>query len=123
MLHRLDGFVRGQDRVREKRVVNERRRITIAPFRVLWPSRRIFHDCDLETLLKQFAQVRFDAHVGEHSAQNDLADLTFAELQNEIFGLWPPHAMRGDDNGLSIFDVGLKTFQPVGAGPFETIEI
>src|ERR1700758_441809 len=31
--------------------------------------------------------------------------------------------MRGDDNGFPIFDVGLKTFQPVGAGPFETIEI
>src|SRR5271166_2086441 len=31
--------------------------------------------------------------------------------------------MRGNDNGFSIFDVGLKAFQPVCAGPFETIEI
>jgi hypothetical protein len=46
---------------RQKRVANERRRISIAPFRVLWPSRRIFHDCDLETLLKQFAQVMLSA--------------------------------------------------------------
>jgi signal transduction histidine kinase len=29
---------------------------------------------------KQFAQMRFDAHVGEHSIKNDLADLAFAEL-------------------------------------------
>jgi hypothetical protein len=56
LFHRFDGLVRYPDRVRQKRVVNERSRISIAPFRVLWPSRRIFHDCDLETLLKQFAQ-------------------------------------------------------------------
>jgi len=31
-------------------------------------------------LLEQLAQVRFDAHVGEHTAKNDLADLAFAEL-------------------------------------------
>src|SRR5260370_23434186 len=68
VLHRLDGLVRCPDRVCEKRVVDERSRISIAPFRVLWPSSRIFRDRDLETLLKQFAQMRFDAHVGEHSA-------------------------------------------------------
>ena len=55
LFHRFDGFVRYPDRVCQKRVVNERCRVTIAPFRVLWPSRSIFYDCDLETLLKQFA--------------------------------------------------------------------
>ena len=44
MLHRFDGFVRCQDRVCEKRVIDERRRIAVAPFGMLWPSRRIFYD-------------------------------------------------------------------------------
>jgi len=80
MLHRLDGLVRCQDRVREKREVDERRLIAVAPLGVLWRGRRVFRDSHLETLLQQFAQVRFDAHVGQHSAKNDLADLAFAEL-------------------------------------------
>jgi hypothetical protein len=50
--------------VREKGVVYERRLIAVAPFGVLWRSRRIFRDGYFETLLEQFAQVRFDAHVG-----------------------------------------------------------
>ena len=29
---------------------------------------------------EQLAQMRFDAHAGEHPAKNDLADLAFAEL-------------------------------------------
>ena len=42
MLYRFDGFVRCQGRVCEKRVIDERRRIAVAPFGMLWPSRRIF---------------------------------------------------------------------------------
>jgi hypothetical protein len=40
----------------------------------------IFRDGYLETMLDQFAQVRFGAHVGEHPAENNLADPAFAEL-------------------------------------------
>jgi hypothetical protein len=117
LLHRLYGFVRCPDRVCEKRVIDERRRIVIAPIRVPWRGRRIFDDGDLETLLEQFAQVRFDAHIGEHSAQNDLADFPFAELQNEVVGLRPPHAVRRDDDGFAILDVGLKALQPIRPDP------
>src|SRR5262245_42296389 len=123
LLHRLDGFVCSPDRVGEKRVVNECRLIAVAPLRMLWRSRRIFRDRHLEPLLEQFAQMRFDAHIGEHSTENDLADLAFAELENEVVGLWPKHAMRRDDNSLAVFDVRLKPLQPVRAGSFETIEI
>ena len=79
-LHRLYGFLGCQYSVCEKSEIDKRRRIAVAPFGVLWPSRRIFCDGYLEALLEQFAQVRFDAHVGEHTAKNDLADLAFAEL-------------------------------------------
>jgi hypothetical protein len=47
---------------------------------MLGRGRRILRNRHLETLLEQFAQVRFDAHVGRHSTENDLADLAFAEL-------------------------------------------
>ena len=78
--HRRDGLVRRPDRVCEKRVVDERRGIPVAPFRMLGRSRRIFDDCYLESLLDQLAQVRFDTHVRQHSAKNDFADPAFAQL-------------------------------------------
>ena len=80
VLHRLYGFLGCQYSVCEKSEIDERRRIAIAPFGVLWSRRSIFCDGYLETWLEQFAQMRFDAHVGEHTAKNDLADLAFAEL-------------------------------------------
>src|ERR1700730_3010035 len=80
LFHCLDDFVRRQNRMCQKRVIDQGRRITVAPYGMLWPGRRIFYHSDLETLLQQFAQVRFDAHVGEHSAKNDLTDLAFAKL-------------------------------------------
>ena len=123
VLYRLDRFIGCPDRVGEKRIVNERRRIAVAPLGVLWRSRRIFCDGHFETLLEQFAQVRFDAHVGEHSAKNDLADLTFAELENEIVCLRSEDAMRRDYDGFSVLDVGLKALEPVGAGPFQALEV
>src|SRR5215510_920422 len=107
----------------EKGVVNERRLVAVAPFGVLWRSCRIFREGYLETLLEQFAQVRFDAHVGQHSAKNYLADLALAELQNEVVGLWPEHAVRRDHDSFAVLDIGPETLQPVGTGPFEAIEI
>src|SRR5271165_2385369 len=79
-LHHLDRFVRCQDRVCEKRIVNERRRIAITPFRVFWPRSSVFCDGYLEALFQQFPQMRFDAHVGQHTAKNDLADLPLTQL-------------------------------------------
>jgi len=55
----FDRVVRRQDRMREKRVINERRLIAVAPFGVPGRSGRIFRDGYLEPLFKQFAQVRF----------------------------------------------------------------
>ena len=34
-----------------------------------------------------------------------------------------PDAMRRDDDGLAVLDVGLETLEPVGAGAFEAVEI
>src|SRR5882762_7192075 len=119
-LHRLYGFLGRQYSVCERSEIDKGGRIAIAPFVVLWSRRRIFCDGYLEALLEQLAQVRFDAHVGEHTAKNDLA---FAELENEVVGLWPPHPVRCGYDGFAILDVGLKTLQPVCTGPFEAIEI
>jgi hypothetical protein len=123
VLYRLDRFIGCQHRVCEKRIVNERRRIAVAPFGVLWRSGRIFRDGHFEPLLEQFAQVRFDAHVGEHSAKNYLADLAFSELENEVVGLRSPHAMRSHDDGLAVLDVGFEALEPVRAGPLEAVEV
>ena len=106
----------------EKREINEGSGIAVAPFGMLRPSGRIFGDGDLEPLLEQFAQVRFDAHIGEHSAQNDLADFPFAELQYEVVSLRPPHAVRRDDDGFAILVVGLDALQPIRPRSFEAIE-
>jgi hypothetical protein len=57
LLHRLDGCGGRQKRMCEKRKINQRCRIAIAPLRVLRRGGRIFRDGSLETLLPQFAQV------------------------------------------------------------------
>jgi hypothetical protein len=90
---------------------------------MLWRGGCIFDDGNFETLLEQFAQMRFDAHVGEHPTKNDIADLAFAELKNKVIGLWPEHAMRRNDDGSAIVDLGLETLQQVSAGAFRAIQI
>lgn len=82
VLDRFDGFVRCEYRVCEKSVINERRRVAVAPFGMLWRGGCIFDYGYFEALLEQFPQMRFDAHVGEHPTKNDIADLAFAELLN-----------------------------------------
>src|SRR6516225_9370263 len=77
-LHRTHGLIRCQHRMCEKRVINERRRIAIAPFRVLGCRRSVFYDGYLETLFQQLSQMGFDTHVGQHSAEDDPADPPFA---------------------------------------------
>src|SRR5712675_1273193 len=83
---------------------------------MLWRSGRVLCDGYLEALLQQFAQVRFNAHVGQHSAENDLADPAFAQLQHEIVGLRPPDAMRCGYDRFAVLDIRLETLQPVSAG-------
>src|SRR5262249_33812812 len=112
-LRRTHGLIRCQHRMCEKRIINERRRIAIAPFRVLGCRRSVFHDCYLETLFQQLSQMGFDTHVGQHSAEDDPADPPFAWLQNEVIRLWPKYPMRRYYDGFAVFDVRLKTLQPV----------
>ena len=68
------------NRMREKRKVDQRGGVAVVPFGMLRCGGHIFRDGYLETMLDQFGQLRFDAHVGEHPAENDLADPAFAEL-------------------------------------------
>src|SRR4030095_2666282 len=75
LLHCVYNVDSTQNSVCEKCIVNESRRVGITPFRVLWGCRRIFHDGYFKTLLQQFTQMRFDTHVGQHSAKNDFVDL------------------------------------------------
>ena len=54
--NRLDGFVRRPNCMREKRKVDQRGSVAVAPFGMLGCGGRIFRDCYLETLLDQFAR-------------------------------------------------------------------
>src|SRR5262249_45854138 len=67
--------------------------------------------------------MRFDAHVGQHSAKNDLVDLPLAQLQNQVVGLWAPDLVRSDDDSFAVLYVWPETLQPISAGPSKTIEI
>jgi hypothetical protein len=67
-------------------------------------------------LLQQFAQVRFNTHVRQHSAENDLANSALAQLQYEIIGLRAPDAMGCDYDRFAILDVRLEAIELIGAG-------
>src|SRR5262249_6805969 len=77
---------------------------------------------DLETLLEQVAQMRFDTDVGQHPPENDLADAALAQLQHEVVGLRTPDLVRTDDDRLPILDVGLELLEPVRPGSREPLE-
>ena len=47
--------------------------ISVAPLEVPGGRGRIPRDSDLEALFEQVAQVRFDAHVREHPAEDELS--------------------------------------------------
>src|ERR1700722_14181827 len=122
-LHRLHCFVSCQNGMGEKGIVDECRRVAVSPLRVLRRRSCVFHDCNLEPLLEQFPQMRFDAHVGQHATEDDLADSPFTQLQHQIIRFRPPDTMRRSNDRLTVFDVWLVALQPVCAGPSETIEI
>ena len=64
LLHGFDGLVGCPDGVGEEGVVDEGGGIAVTPLGVFWAGGCVFDDSDLETLLEQVSQVRFDADVG-----------------------------------------------------------
>ena len=63
---------------------------------------RVLDNGHLEAPFKQLPQVRFDAYVRQHPAENDLIDPPFAQLQHQIVDLRSPHFVRTDDDRLAI---------------------
>src|SRR5580704_5449836 len=61
----------------------------------------VLDDSNLKPLFDQFAQMRFDAHIGEHSAKDYFTDSTLAQLKYEVVCFWSPHAMWRDHDGLA----------------------
>jgi len=82
----------------------------------------IFRNGDLESLLEQIAQVRFDTHVRQHPAENDFADTALAQLQDKVVGLRAKHPAGTGNNSLAVIDERLEALEPVGARPGETVE-
>ena len=99
----------------EKSIVDHRRLIAVAPFGMAGAGGRVLDDGDFESALEKLAQMRFDAHVRQHAAEDDLADPPLGQLQDQIVGLRPPYLVRADDDGLPIFDIRLEAIQPVRA--------
>jgi hypothetical protein len=65
----------------EKLVVDHCCLVAIAPYRMSRPGCRVFDHANLETLFKEFAQMRLDTHIGKHAAEHNLVNLTFPQLQ------------------------------------------
>jgi signal transduction histidine kinase len=61
-------------------LVELRGKISIS-FRNLWSGYGVTHDGNLETQLKKFPQMGFNAHVGKHASKNDPVDPLFAKLE------------------------------------------
>src|SRR5262249_36455599 len=100
-------------RMCEKTIVDHRRLVTVTPDRMPGSGRRVLDDGNLEALLEELAQMRLDAHIRQHAAENDPADPALAQLQDEIVGLRPEHLVRADDDRLAVVDVRLEAFEPV----------
>src|SRR5581483_7663199 len=121
--HGVDRLVGGQHGVCEKREVDERRCVSVTPFGMARRCSRVFCNDDFETLLEQFAQMRFDTHVRQHPAQDDPADTALAQLQYEIVCLRTKYSVRADYDGLAVIDVRLESLEPVGPRLGEAFEI
>src|SRR5258708_22086863 len=81
-----DGLVGCPKAVRHVSKVDQCRKISVS-FRNLWGSYSITHHGNLETQLKKFPQMRFNAHVGKHACKNDLIDTLFAKLKRQVVDL------------------------------------
>src|ERR1700754_57609 len=119
-MHSLDGFVRRQHSVSQEPVVDECRRIAIAPDWVPGGSCCVHDYSYLESLFDELAHMGFDAHVRQHPAQDDPADPALTQLEDQVVGLRPEDLVRADDHGPPVFDVGLEAVQPVYARVQET---
>ena len=82
----------------EKSVVDHRRLVTVAPDRMARSGGRVLNDSHLETPFEKLTQVRLNAYVSQHPAENDLIEPPFAQLQHQIVGLRPPNFVRADDD-------------------------
>src|SRR4029453_1933188 len=82
----------------------------------------ILRNDDFEALLEQVAQVRFDAHVCQHSTKNDFADAALTQLQNKVIGLRTKHSVGTYDDSLAIINVRFEALEPVGTRPGEAFE-
>src|SRR5215510_16542178 len=107
----------------KKTKVDECCRIPVAPLRVQGARGRISRDSDLEALFEQVAQVRFDTHVRQHPAEDDLAHATLAQLQHQVVGLRPKHPVRASNDRLPVLYIRLETLEPVSARPGKAIEV
>ena len=71
--------------MREKLIVDDRGLVTITPDRVTRTGHRVLDDGNLKALLDQLTQMRFDTHVCQHPTENDLNDLSLAQLEHRVF--------------------------------------
>src|ERR1700733_3280143 len=83
----------------------------------------VLDDGNLKPLFDQFAQMGFDAHIGEHSAKDYFADSTLAQLKYEVVCFWSPNAMWRDNDGLAVLNIGLEALQPVSARAYKALKI
>jgi hypothetical protein len=58
----------------EKAIVDQRRLVTVAPFRMTGARGGILDHGDFESVLEEFAQVGLDTDVRQHAGENDLGD-------------------------------------------------
>ena len=95
----------------EKRIVNHRGLVAIAPNRVAGSRGRIGDNENFKSLLEQVAQMGFYAHIGEHATEHDLAHVAFAQLEYEIVCLRAKDLVRTDYDGFAIVDERLERFR------------
>src|SRR6516164_11084856 len=79
-LHSSDRFVGRPHGMGQKPVVDNRGLITVAPDRMPRPGGCILDHRNLEALLDKLAQMRLDAHVRQHAAEDDPIDPALAQL-------------------------------------------
>src|SRR5271166_1223020 len=82
LTHAIDRFVGRPHRMCEKLVIDDRRLIAVAPYRMPRSSGCVLDYCNLEALLDEIAQMGLDTHVRQHATKDDLANSSFSQLQD-----------------------------------------
>src|SRR5947209_7778089 len=75
-----------------------------------------------KAVFEEVPEVRFDAHVRQHPAEDDLGDCPLAELQDEVVAMWTPDLVRAGNDCVSVVDVRFEFVEPIGAGPRESLQ-